>query len=806
MKVYMEIKYKNVFVKGMMILFFIGISLFALAGEEDNGRVQGSVNTNDGQPVAWVTVMIKNTSIAVITDENGDFNLKNLKPGVYTLVVSYSGFQSAEKVVTVKDDGIATAEFVLDKNAKTLQEIILDGRKSINKQPVAIGKLPVAPMDLPQSFSVIDQSTLSNQQAQKLSDAIRNVNGVYLSTTRAGTQETFFGRGYRLSGDNFFKNGMRINSSVFPEMSSLERVEVLKGGAAILYGEVAPGGIINMVTKKPKFYFGGEVSMRAGSYNLYKPSIDIYGPASEKLAVRINGTFEDAESFRDQVHSQKYYINPSAIYKISDKTDVLVQADFLKHDFTPDFGLGSLDNSNIADLPRSTFQGVSWQYNKIEQSTASVVLNHKFNKDWSLDASIGYQNFTRDYYSTERIQAKANGDWARPLNKIKSDEESLSGQVNLKGKIKTGEVGHTLLIGLDADRYVTTNYAFDNPKIYDQFNILDHSKFNPRTDIPVANVVTRAELPSNRVGVYVQDLISVSNKIKVLAGIRWSGKMSRDAMTTYYGKDSSSIAEGNNQYAFSPRFGLVYKAFANTAFFTSYSNSFSPNTKGTDVYGNPLAASFIDQYELGVKNDLLNGALSINLTAYRIINSNLAQTAQFEKDGVTQNSNIDFKELVGETTSDGIELDITGHPVTGLDIIAGYSYNNMRFTKTPDTKGSYVEGEKLIGTPAHTANASLFYTFTNQLKGLKLGASIFYTGDRNGGWNNTIGQAQDYSRLIPVKGYTTMDISAGYTYKKISLLAKVSNVTNTYNYYVHENYSINPIPPTQVIGTISYKF
>lgn len=130
----------------------------------------------------------------------------------------------------------------------------------------------------------------------------------------------------------------------------------------------------------------------------------------------------------------------------------------------------------------------------------------------------------------------------------------------------------------------------------------------------------------------------------------------------------------------------------------------------------------------------------------------------------------------------------------------------MRFTKTPDTKGSYVEGEKLIGTPAHTANGCLFYSFTNQLKGFKLGASVFYTGDRNASWNNAISQAQDYSRLIPVKGYTTMDISAGYTYKKISLLAKVSNVTNTYNYYVHENYSINPIPPTHVIGTVSYKF
>ena len=131
----------------------------------------------------------------------------------------------------------------------------------------------------------------------------------------------------------------------------------------------------------------------------------------------------------------------------------------------------------------------------------------------------------------------------------------------------------------------------------------------------------------------------------------------------------------------------------------------------------------------------------------------------------------------------------------------------MRYTKTPDTKGSYVTGERLVNTPAHTANASVFYVVKNtKLKGLKLGATAVYIGDRFGGWNNTKDQAQNYSRLIAVDGFTTIDLSAGYSIKNVSLLAKVSNVTNAYNYYVHENYSINPIAPTQVSATVSYKF
>jgi iron complex outermembrane receptor protein len=112
----------------------------------------------------------------------------------------------------------------------------------------------------------------------------------------------------------------------------------------------------------------------------------------------------------------------------------------------------------------------------------------------------------------------------------------------------------------------------------------------------------------------------------------------------------------------------------------------------------------------------------------------------------------------------------------------------MRYKKTPESIGSYIEGERLVNTPQHTANGSVFYTFnTLALKGLKVGASIFYTGDRYGGWNKQLVQTQQYSRLIHVDGFTTIDISAGYTIKNVSLLAKVSNITNTFNYYVHEN-------------------
>ncbi len=774
--------------------------------ETPPGTIKGKIVTTDGKPGAYVNVVLKETNKATVADEDGVFIIRNIKPGTYTLQVSHTGLQTQEKAVELAAGDTKTFEFTLRETSIQLEEVVVEGRKSLNTKPVTVGKVPIAPMDLPQSITVVGQGVIRDQQAQRLSDVIKNVNGVYVATTRGSTQESFSGRGYGFGSNNLFKNGARVNSGAMPEMSSLERVEVLKGSAAILYGNVAPGGILNMVTKQPKFNFGGEVSMRTGSYDLYKPAVDVYGPISAKIAYRINGTYESAQSFRDVVSSKRYYVNPSLLFKLGKRTELLVQGDYLDHEFTPDFGIGSLDNTKIPDVARSAFFGTPWQYAKTKQTTATVSLKHQLSSNWQLNALGSFQNYNRDYYSTERIQAAANGDWTRPLNKTDQNENYYIGQVDINGKFKTGSIEHTLLAGVDADRYLTTSYTFNNPTTYDKINILDPTKFTPRTDIPPASKVTRVETPVNRFGAYVQDLISITSKLKFLAGIRWSIQEARPAETKYLLKDSLAKGAAKTDKAFSPRLGLVYKPLETMAIFASYANSFSVNS-GTDVFGNALKPSIIDQFEVGVKNDFLHGLLSVNITAYRIVNNNLAQTAQFAADGTTPNNNTNLKELTGQTTSDGIELDISAHPVKGLDIMAGYSHNYMRYTKTENKKGNYVQGERLVNTPAHTANASVFYTFGNSIiKGFKVGVTALYIGKRNAGWNNQIEQTQTYSRLIPVDGFTTLDISAGYTWKSISLLAKVSNLGNAFNYYVHENYSVNPIAPRQFAATVSYRF
>ncbi|MGV3657409.1 MAG: TonB-dependent siderophore receptor [Chitinophagaceae bacterium] len=785
---------------------FINNPPIAITEDFKTGSLQGTITTTDAQPAAGVSILLKGTNRGTVTDDNGFFVLKGVKEGSYVIEVSMTGLQTVQKQVQVKKDETTSLQLSLAENASELKEVVVRSQRSQNKKPVTIGKVPIDPMDLPQSIAVVGPEVLRQQQVQRLSDVIKNVNGVYLGTARASTQENFYARGYSFSSTNLFKNGARVNSGAMPEMSSLDKVEVLKGSAAILYGQVAPGGVVNMVTKQPKFRFGGEVAFRAGSYDLYKPSFDVYGPLNDNIAFRVNGTYETAQSFRDVVGSERQYINPSLLFKLGNRTELLVEGDYLKHHFTPDFGIGSLDNTKIPDVTRSRFYGATWQYATTAQSTATATIKHLLNEAWTVNAIVSYQNYNRDYYSTERIQADAEGQWKRPLGRTFTAEDYYTGQVNLTGKFKTGAMEHTLLAGADAEKYFTSNHAFNQPAIYDTINILDLSKYEQRTDVPAADKIRIVDIPSNRFGAYVQDLVKLSPKLNVLAGLRWSYLETLGADTTNLLNGKQTKGATKKDAAFSPRLGLVYKPTETTSVFLSYANSFIINS-GIDVDGNVLKPSIVDQYEAGVKNDFFNGLLSANVTVYRIINNNLAQTAPFLKDGVTPNNNTAIKALTGQTTSDGIEIDLSGQPTAGLNILAGYSYNYMRYTQTPDAKGNFIEGERLVNTPAHTANASVFYTFySSKLKGLKLGASANYVGDRFGGWNNTKMQVQNYSRLIPVDAFTTIDISAGYSFKKISLLAKVSNLTNTYNYYMHENYSINPIAPRQVIGTVAYKF
>ncbi|QNK63250.1 TonB-dependent receptor [Pedobacter sp. PAMC26386] len=800
------------------LILMMLISGMAIA-QSKSGSIKGIIKSSDGQIASFVNVGLKEIPKSTISGEDGQFLLKNVPAGNYTLKVSFVGSKVQEQKINVLAGQVLKIDFTLKESADQLNEVQISGYTT-GKRPVTIGKSNIKPMDLPQSVQVIGAQVIADQQINRLSDALKNANGVAVGASRGSTSDNFYARGYSLGANNILKNGARVNTGAMPEASTLESVEILKGSAALLYGGVSGGAVVNMVTKKPQFEYGGEVSMRAGSYDFYKPTIDLYGPINKNLAFRVIGTYENAGSFRDNVKSNRFYVNPSLLYKIGNKTEILFQADYLNTDFTPDFGFGTVGNVIQENTPRSKFINTPWAYNKVKQTSAQVNVNHKFNENWKLTALATLGNFKRDYFSTERPAAIANGDWYRSLTRSRTNENSYNEQVNLTGSFYTGSIKHDVLIGADADQTNLLTYGYNNPNdkffkgtnpnpntpFYDVINLLDPNKFIARTDIPDTYVIAETKAPVYRMGTFVQDLITITDKFKVLAGIRWSYQNSpRTSIDSTLVNKQSRGAAIQKDKAFSPKFALIYQPVKSTSVYVSYSSSFVPNT-GTDIYGSALPASTLDQYEAGVKNDFLDGRLSASVTAYRIINNKTAQTAP-AKLGGAPNSNTDsnIKEITGKTASDGVEIDLTGKIVDGLSFLAGYSYNFMRYTKTVADIG-LVEGRRLVGTIKNTANGTVFYTFNEgQLKGLKLGTSVFYVGARNGGRDDNK-TASKSTGTIPLKPFTTVDFSAGYSFSQFSILAKLSNIGNTYNYYVHENYSINPIPPRQFMTTLSYKF
>jgi len=806
------------------------------------GTISGHVVLADGQSPDHVAVLVKGTAHGTTPDANGNFSLE-APAGWQAITVSGLGYATQETTVDVPNGQTVTMPaLTLVRGNRQLDEVTVTGNKTLNQRPTAVGKMPVAPLDLPQSAITVGQQVLEEQQVLRISDAVVNTPGLYVSGATGGTQEELSSRGFAYTSNNTFKNGVRYNNGIFPEASSLERLEVLKGSTAILYGNVAAGGVLNLVTKKPRFERGGSVGVRVGSFGFVKPTFDVYGAVgkSEKVAFRLNGTYERGDSYRDEVKGNRVYVNPSLLFQLTPKTSLVLEGDYLRDRRTPDFGIGAI-NYQIIDS-RSRFLNVPGALNSTNQTSATATLTSRINDTWTVRAIGGFQRYDNELKSGARptnivgTPGATYGNWTRTLQRTETTQNYFLAEIDLTGQFRTGAIGHTLLVGADADQYQGSTLAYTNPaapgsttvavSAYDVINVLDRSRvltqpalrLNGFDDLVMASITKDN---TRRAGFYAQDLISLGEKVKVLAGLRWSYQETPSDVYTYStvasraNRTAGNYVE-NRRYdnAFSPRLGVVYQPIKTSAVFASYSNSFSPNT-GIDATGAALPPSLIDQYEVGIKNDLFKGALSANVTLYRIVNSNQTQTIL----PTAPNYNPAFtnaQELAGQVTSKGVEVDVQTKPYLGWSVLAGYSYNNTAYTGS----NLYAEGSRLRYNPAHTANASIFYNFSSLaesgfLRGLSLGTTGYYVGDRLAGRNNRLlnpatglpwtTATPEPFQLIALPNYFQFDANIGYTYQRFTVRAKAGNLLGKLSYNAHDDNSVNPIAPRNYSTTLSFR-
>ncbi|MEM9005768.1 MAG: TonB-dependent siderophore receptor [Cyanobacteria bacterium P01_F01_bin.86] len=581
-------------------------------------------------------------------------------------------------------------------------------------------------LDVPASIQVIPRQVLEDQQVIRLEDALSNLSGVVYGSDRAGYDLDFTIRGF--DGVPILRDGFRQYSFFgdgFQEIANLERIEVLRGPASILYGEIEPGGVINLVTKQPlaePFY---EAQLQVGNRGFISSSIDFSGPLTEddRLRYRLNALVRREDIFRDfDTNSRRAFIAPTVSWQISDRTELSIQLEYSDDEGPSDFGLPAVGN-RIADVPFDRISVEPGDFVENESFNVGYNFEHRFSDNWQLRNAFRFAR--RELVDVSTAAFFGDGPLIfRSLIRRDREIQEFSLQTNVVGKFSTGPLDHTLLFGVDLNRSESTDFIVGDFNDVRPLNI-----FNPvygtfdDVDIDTLPVGSDSDDDSDRLGIYLQDQIDLLDNLILLAGIRYDTvEQTFTDRPSLFNETTSETVQ--NDDAWTPRVGLVYQPIPTVSLYGSYSQSFAPNG-GTDVDGNPFEPERGEGFEVGVKAEFLDGDLLATLAYFDITKQNVT---------TGDPNNPFFSVATGEQRSRGVELDLTGEILPGWNVLASYAYTDAEVTQD----NTIPVGNRLFNVPEHSA--SLWTTYEIQsgdLAGLGFGLGFNFVGERSGDLDNT---------------------------------------------------------------------
>ncbi|WP_273085745.1 TonB-dependent receptor [Capnocytophaga gingivalis] len=807
--------------------------------------VRGRVTDTQGSPLLGVSVILEGTTKGASTNEKGFYEIHRVPLGSQTFIFSSIGYETVKKVfeVTPNRSGNHThLDIALQEETQKLQEVEIIGRRESsykNTSSFSGTKTATAIRDIPQTINYVTKEVILDQGASTVNDVVKNISGVSQYTT----YNDFSIRGFRTTGNRNsgnLLNGMRAQTSLWSSSSlaNVERVEVIKGPAAALFGNAAPGGIINRVTKKPLLERQHTISVNTGSWGTLKAYGDFTSPLNESksLLYRLNLGYETTDGYRDLQGRNTLTIAPSFSFIPNEKTRFNVDISYQRLDGKVDRGQTIFGDADLYSVPITRSLSATNDFLRETQMNITLGLTHKITEDLSFNSTYLNSSYSEDL----REHNQANSYYMQQGNKINTgDQSKILMQALLRERtfrnnsfnnylnytFTTGALKHTLLIGYDyfqvellpgASQLTAGGYLLKNGKTTTTF---DPAKINtyvvdangkPLTNVAVfdlnnptaGNVMketnkyiftsgnTKPSLQTSH-GVYLQEQLEIS-MVKVLLGLRKEFFMD---YTNYKENNEEKI----EQQALIPRIGLVVTATDNINFYSTWLKGFEPQSASIqadpDRYGGTFDPVYSELYEVGVKTDWFQKRLSATASVFKIIQQNSLYPASPAVPGKP-----DLRMQIGEEESNGFEFDLAGEITPNWSILASYAYIDARITKTASNSEKDFDMQR-PSTPRHSGNIWTKYIITEgPLKHLGFGAGYNFVTER-------YGQVGRRANTTVYPSYGLVNAVLYYKINQIQFQANLNNVLNKTHWVGgYDKLRSFPGAPRNVNISISYKF
>ena len=653
--------------------------------------------------------------------------------------------------------------------------------------------------DLPQAVSVISAQELDAMGISNFQTALSLDSSLSRQNNFGGLWESFAIRGF--SGDENLPSAYLINGfsagrgfSGLRDTSNIESIEVLKGPASALYGRGEPGGTVNIITKKPQFEQQGYLKFSAGEYAHQRLEGDYTSGITDDIAFRINGSYEDSESFRGSIKSKKTAITPSIFVKLGDDTSLTYEFEYVDQEIPFDRGIPVLIGVNIA--PETFLGEPSDGPMKVEAMGHQLTLQHQINADWFLSLGAGYRDSSLEGYSSEielspgRQLLYADGETVSRQRRYRDyDAKDASLRVELNGSFDALGTKHNVLIGADGydyelhsiqERWRTAWGSGDTTFSVNAYNPV-YGQTAPETSPTQDNLEEQ-----NAFGIYLQDQMALSKKVNLLIGVRFD-KFEQDITNNFSGNTvSQSKSEVN------PRIGISYQVDDGVTLYSNYAEGFRPNS-GADANSNAFEAEKSESIEAGVKWSLFDDVLSGTVALFKTEKSNILTADPI---------NSGFSVALGKAESSGIELDSRFNLTENTVLDISYTYINAHTVNdmtNPDWGVSIAANSQLINVPKHTLNMSLIHYAEVADTPLQLGAHVLSVSDR-------LGETIDPDYELP--SYTILNLFGTLNINdNITLQANIENLFDE-EYFANSYSALWTMPgqPRRISASISYNF